>query len=199
MASKSKNLATVVRDPPIARWLFADTRVAWMWLAVRLYLGWQWLEAGWHKIQDAAWVGGGAAVQGFWNRIVQIPEPPARPPITYDWYRGLIGALLEGGHYSWFGKLVAYGEVLVGIGVILGALVGITAFFGAFMNFNFMLAGSASSNPVLFILAVMLMMAWKVAGYYGLDRWLLPVLGTPWQPAREIRTELGQPVSQASA
>ena len=24
------------------------------------------------------------------------------------------------------------------------------------------------------------MLAWKVAGYYGLDRYLLPMLGTPW-------------------
>jgi hypothetical protein len=24
--------------------------------------------------------------------------------------------------------------------------------------------------------------AWKVAGYYGLDRYLLPMLGTPWRP-----------------
>ena len=26
------------------------------------------------------------------------------------------------------------------------------------------------------------MLAWKVAGYYGVDRWLLPMLGTPWHP-----------------
>jgi hypothetical protein len=23
-------------------------------------------------------------------------------------------------------------------------------------------------------------LAWRVAGYYGVDRWLLPLLGTPW-------------------
>jgi thiosulfate dehydrogenase [quinone] large subunit len=26
------------------------------------------------------------------------------------------------------------------------------------------------------------MLAWKVAGYYGVDRYLLPMLGTPWHP-----------------
>ena len=26
------------------------------------------------------------------------------------------------------------------------------------------------------------MLAWKVAGYYGLDRYVLPLLGTPWHP-----------------
>jgi thiosulfate dehydrogenase [quinone] large subunit len=49
------------------------------------------------------------------------------------------------------------------------------------MNMSFMLAGSASTNPVLFTLAIGLMLAWKVAGYYGLDRWLLPALGVPWR------------------
>jgi thiosulfate dehydrogenase [quinone] large subunit len=50
------------------------------------------------------------------------------------------------------------------------------------MNMSFLLAGSASTNPVLFTLAVGVMLAWKVAGYYGLDRYLLPMLGTPWHP-----------------
>ncbi len=59
------------------------------------------------------------------------------------------------------------------------------------MNFNFMLAGSASTNPVLFLLAVLLILAWKVAGYYGLDRVLLHRLGTPWQPARELNGKPG--------
>ncbi len=46
----------------------------------------------------------------------------------------------------------------------------------------FLLAGADSINPVLFTLAVGLILAWKVAGYYGLDRYLLPLLGTPWHP-----------------
>ena len=50
------------------------------------------------------------------------------------------------------------------------------------MNMSFLLAGSASTNPIMFALAIGLIMAWKVAGYYGVDRWLLPMLGTPWRP-----------------
>jgi thiosulfate dehydrogenase [quinone] large subunit len=48
------------------------------------------------------------------------------------------------------------------------------------MNYSFQLAGSASSNPVLFGLSDFLILAWKVAGFWGLDRYLLPLLGTPW-------------------
>ena len=31
-------------------------------------------------------------------------------------------------------------------------------------------------------IAVGLILSWKVAGYIGVDRWLLPRLGTPWEP-----------------
>ena len=101
--------------------------------------------------------------------------------MTYDWYRSFLTWLLEGEHYRWMGPLIAWGEFLVGLGLILGALTGFAAFFGALMNFNFMLAGTASTNPVLFLLSILLIMAWKVAGWWGVDRWLLPALGTPWQ------------------
>ena len=69
----------------------------------------------------------------------------------------------------------------------MGAFTGIAAFFGAFMNMSFLLAGSASSNPVMFTAAIGVMLAWKVAGYYGVDRYLLPVLGTPWKPGGLFR------------
>ena len=71
--------------------------------------------------------------------------------------------------------------------MLLGALTGIAAFFGVIMNMCFLLAGSASVNPVMFAFAVGLILAWKVAGYYGLDRYLLPALGAPWKPGTLVR------------
>jgi thiosulfate dehydrogenase [quinone] large subunit len=66
----------------------------------------------------------------------------------------------------------------------VGAFVGIAAFFGALMNWNFIMAGSASTNPVLLMGAIFLILAWKVAGYYGADYFLLRWLGTPWRSHR---------------
>jgi thiosulfate dehydrogenase [quinone] large subunit len=40
---------------------------------------------------------------------------------------------------------------------------------------------------VLFIIAVLVIMGWKVAGWIGLDRWVLPALGTPWEPGPIVR------------
>ncbi len=103
-------------------------------------------------------------------------------------------SLLDAQAYTWFAKVVVYGEVLVGIALILGAFTGVAAFFGAMMNWNFMMAGSASTNPVLFIIAVALIMAWKVAGHIGADFFLLRWIGTPWgwvytPPSKQLERE----------
>jgi hypothetical protein len=76
--------------------------------------------------------------------------------------------------------------LLVGLALILGFLTGIAAFFGVVMNVNYLLAGTISTNPGLAILGSLLMLAWRIAGYYGLDHWVLPLLGTPWS-ASQIR------------
>ncbi|HEX6129389.1 MAG TPA: DoxX family protein [Candidatus Limnocylindria bacterium] len=182
-----------VEGPNFARYLFSNTRAGLFWLPIRLFLGFSWLVSGWGKFTDpdGSWVGSnaGTALAAYWERAVSIPEAPARPPITYDWYRDFIQFLLDGSHQDWFTYFIVFGELLVGIGLILGALTGIAAFFGALMNMSFLLAGSASSNPVLFTAAIGLMLAWRVAGYYGLDRYLLPMLGTPWRAPVETRVE----------
>ena len=37
-----------------------------------------------------------------------------------------------------------------------------------------------SINPILFVLALGLVLSWRVAGFLGLDYWALPAIGTPW-------------------
>ena len=170
-----------LEDPGFARFLFNDIRMAWFWLVARLYLGWQWLDAGRHKVTDDAWMEGGIALQGFWLRAVEIPEQGG-PAITYGWYRDVLQLMLNNEWYTWFAPAIAIGEVVLGVALILGAFTGIAAFFGAFLNFNFMLAGTASTNPLLFVIALGLILGWKIAGYVGLGASILPTLGTPWKP-----------------
>lgn len=170
----------MVQEPKFVETLLSDPRTGWLWLVLRVWLGWQWIEAAEHKIFNPAWVGNGTALKGFWESAVAIPVE-GRPPITFEWYRAFLQSLLDAEAYTWFAPLIAYGELLIGIALILGAFTGIAAFFGAFMNWNFMMAGSASSNPMLFAIAVGLILAWKVSGYIGLDYYLLPLIGTPWR------------------
>ena len=117
----------------------------------------------------------GAALQSLWNQAL---HPVAGSP---GWLGGLLAWLLESGSYIWVARAVALTETLVGIALILGVLTGLAAFAGSLVGVSLMLVGGGLMNPVLFGLAIALIFAWKTAGWIGLDRWLLPLLGTPWR------------------
>ena len=169
-------------DPVGWRLLMGSIYYALLWLPLRFFLGRDWLIHGSEKVGDPAWMNGGEALRAFWAEAVVVPEQ-GRPPIAYPWFRDFLQYMIDHGWYTWFAKVVVWGEILVGLALLVGALVGLSAFIGTFMNFNYMLAGSASTNPVLFGVAIFLMLAWKVAGHWGLDRWLLPALGSQWARA----------------
>ena len=169
----------VVPENPLSKFLFSNTRSAWIWLLIRLYLGYTWLNAGWHKMTSETWIGAksGAAIEGFVKGALAKAE---QGKDVSGWYASFLENVVLPNSKS-FAHLVAYGEVLVGLGLIVGLLTGIAAFFGGLMNASFLFAGTVSTNPLLFILATWLVLAWKVAGWYGLDRWALRFLGTPWR------------------
>jgi len=175
--------STQIPEPPIARFLFADTRMAWFWLIVRLYVGYEWLSAGYGKLTGAEvpWVfsGGhdGTALKGF--VMGALAKTAGANPAVQGWYAYFLQHVVLP-VAPVLSYMVTFGEILIGLGLIFGALTGIAAFFGVFMNLNFMLAGAVSINPVIGTLALFLVLAWRVAGYYGVDRYLLPLLGTPW-------------------
>lgn len=176
----------VVGDPWVIRQVFESTRFAWAWVLVRAWVGLAWFDAGWSKATSPAWTVSGEALKRFWVKAASVQ---VGPEIGYSWYRSFIIMLLEGEHHRWFAKLITFAELSIGIALVVGALTGFASFSGGFLNFNYMMAGSASINPVLYTLTIALLLAWKVAGHIGLDRWLLPLMGTPWgRPTEKLRS-----------
>jgi len=175
----------VIPENPVSHFLFNSTRAGVIWLIIRLYVGYTWVTSGWGKITNPAWTGdkAGTALTGFIKGALAKAE--AGKDVT-GWYAGFLEHFVLP-NAKVFGFVVAFGELLVGLGLILGLLTGIAAFFGGVMNASFLFAGTLSTNPILFILATWLVLAWKNAGWYGLDRWALPFLGTPW--GRKASTE----------
>lgn len=172
-----------IEDPPIARALFGDTRWAWIWAILRLYLGWEWLSHGWAKFWSPVWIGNkaGTAMTGFVTKALSKTE--GQFPDVQGWYAWFLqNAVLP--HPVLWSYLIVLGEILVGAALIVGLFSGIAAFFGSLMNMNFLLAGAVSVNPILFAIATWLVLAWKTAGWWGLDRWALPLVGAPWSPGR---------------
>lgn len=160
-------------SPKVARTLFLGKTASWLWLALRLYVGWVWLSAGYEKIINPAWIGAnaGAAMQGFLTGA--LTKMSGAHPDVSAWY-GFFITHVALPHPALFSYLVAFGEFLIGIALIFGAFVGFAAFMGAFLNFNFMFAGAISINPLLLLIEIFLVAAWRNAGFFGLDRWLLP-------------------------
>ncbi|WP_055109775.1 DoxX family membrane protein [Paenibacillus ihumii] len=182
---RGKNI--IIPDNPLSNFLFNNTRSALLWLVIRLYLGYAWLSAGWSKVTSDQWVGSnaGAGLTGFVKGAV---GKAAEGKDVTGWYASFLENMVLP-NATLFSYLVAFGELLVGLGLILGLLTGIAAFFGAFMNASFLFAGTLSTNPLLFILATWIVLAWKVAGWYGLDRWALPLLGTPWTRKERMKND----------
>jgi len=44
------------------------------------------------------------------------------------------------------------------------------------MNFNYLFAGTVSTNPVLLLGELVILAFWKKSGALGLDRFLMPML-----------------------
>ena len=163
-------------EPAIARFFLGTAGAAGMWFVVRMYVGAEWLVAGWDKVQTGF---GAAGIKGF--ALGALAKATGAHPAVQDWYASFLKNFVIP-NAGLFGFMVTWGEVAVGLGVLVGALTGIAAGFGVLMNLNYLLAGTVSTNPILGVLGLFLVMAWRVAGWAGVDRVLLPALGLPWKP-----------------
>lgn len=150
--------------------LLAERSSAPLWLIVRLYVGYAWLTAGMEKFDSPAWFGSeaGPALTGFINNALTKTTGP-HPDVT-AWYASFLTNTVLPHVWLW-SHLVTLGEIAVGLGLIVGLFTGVAAFFGAFMNLNFLLSGTVSTNPILLLLSIALVLGRRVAGTLGLDRY----------------------------
>ena len=178
MSTATTDHENYIPEPSITRFLFADTRMAPVWLLLRLWLGYEWLHAAWGKWVEGGWVGEGAGggVKGFAQGA--MAQTTGEHPQVTQWYASFLENVVVP-NAALFSYLVILGETLVGLALVLGAFTGIAAFFGVFMNASFLFAGTAGANPLMAIVGLLLVVGWRVAGWWGLDRWLLPAIGVP--------------------
>lgn len=153
------------------KFLFDERNAAMLWLVVRAYLGSVWLQSGLTKVTGSGWTDGGSMLKGFWFHAVQGPQG-GHSPIPYAWYRDLLSFMLAHHVYTWFAWVITISEVTIAVFLILGLCTGLAACAGGVLNLLYLLAGSISVNPIMLILSLLLLQAWRVAGYHGLDRLL---------------------------
>jgi len=165
-------------EPPLSRFFLGSESSSPMWFVVRMYVGAEWFLAGWEKVISPAWGGSGVALKGFVaGALAKSTGEHAAVQGWYAWF--LHNAVLPGAGF--FSVLVSFGELAVGLGLLFGVLTGIAAGFGVLMNLNYLMAGTVSTNPILGVLGLFLVISWRVCGWIGIDRRLLPALGLPWK------------------
>jgi thiosulfate dehydrogenase [quinone] large subunit len=172
-------------EPRWAKFLFASTAAAWLWLVLRLYMAYIFIPAAWGKITSGKWLfGDGSPIQGLVGGAASSSDTPG-------WYVWFLQNVVEP-NASLFATLVALGELAVGLGLLFGLLTGIAAFGGVFLNGNFVLAGVLGQNPALILMGAFLMVAWRNAGWIGLDRWFIPLTQRTPSPSTSASVEAGQ-------
>ncbi|QCT01450.1 DoxX family protein [Paenibacillus algicola] len=149
------------------QWLRENKIAMWMLTIIRVYIGYQWLTAGWHKLV------GGFNAQGFLQGA--IGKAAGDHPAVQSWW----AAFLEHGAMpavKFFNILIPLGEFLVGLGLILGTFTTFAALMGLVMNAAFLLSGTVSTNVQMLLMEVLIIVAAANAGKIGLDRFLIPYL-----------------------
>ncbi|WP_068619754.1 DoxX family protein [Paenibacillus tuaregi] len=153
----------------MVKWIRENKIAAVLLLLVRVYLGWEWMTAGWHKLT------GGFDATGFLKGAVAKPVMEKTGDLVYPNFVAFLN------HFALpnaklFNVLIPLGEFLVGLGLILGCLTATAAFFGMLMNFMFLYAGTVSTNPWLVMLGIFIVVAGANGGKFGADYFVLPYL-----------------------
>jgi thiosulfate dehydrogenase [quinone] large subunit len=157
---------------------------------VRMWLGYQWINAGYQKIWGSEravfWFGGGAGVKGFASAGIAGSTAGQGSGASYGWWAAVLHDFVVP-NASWVAKFISIGEILIGVALILGLFTGAAAFAGLLLNLTYMFTGSAGVNPMFMILEILLILAWRNAGLIGLDRMILSRQWTPYRAGQLIR------------
>lgn len=148
---------------------YINRTMAIVWTILRIWLGLQWIDAGYSKIKS------GFDVSGFLQST--IANARGDHPTVQGWYADFLeGFALP--NKELFNILIPWGEFLVGLGLILGLATIPALIAGAFMNTNFIMAGVGlfSLDSKLFVIAMILLFIGKRKYYYSLDRFAIPYI-----------------------
>jgi thiosulfate dehydrogenase (quinone) large subunit len=151
----------------VVQWLREHVSAAAMLMFFRLYLGYAWFTAGLHKIT------GGFDATGFLKGA--LAKASGEHPAVQSWWASFIENVALP-NVGLFNVLVPWGEVLVGIALLLGLFTTFSALMGAVMNFAFMFSGTTSTNPQMILLTFFILVAGANAGKFGLDKWVMPYI-----------------------
>jgi uncharacterized membrane protein YphA (DoxX/SURF4 family) len=158
------------------RWPFTSRLASPIWLGVRIYLGWFWLQMGLVKFRD-----GWLTTNPLEPMFQAIAAGNTAAPFAA--YRSLIQLLLDLGMAPVMSVTFPVLEVAAGLAFLSGVLIVPAAVGATLLNVNLLLSGIAhlSFDGRFIVLQLLLILAWRVAGYIGFEGVLARGLRAAWR------------------
>src|ERR1700722_5392612 len=149
-------------NPGIWEWLKQSKMAAVVWLAMRVWLGIMWIQAGWAKLwgaENSAFLHhDGAGVAGFATHGTS----------AYTWWHSLLtGAVVP--NSGAIGIFVAVGELVIGIALVAGFLTRIAALASLALLFTYVMSGTASVCAFYALFAIVILVTWQTSSWIGVD------------------------------
>jgi len=143
-------------------WLRTSRYAAIAWLAVRVWIGIMWIQAGWAKIfgaENAAFLhNNGKGVAGF----------AAGGTAAYSWWGSFLHSFVVP-NASWIAVLVAFGELAIGLGLAVGFLTRTAAVASLLLLFTYVMSGTASVCAFYALCAIIVLATWRTSSWIGVD------------------------------
>jgi thiosulfate dehydrogenase [quinone] large subunit len=168
-AFEMTNLPVAVIGDPAKRtnlgvweWAKQSKILAVGWLAMRVWLGIMWIQAGWAKLfgaESAAFLHhNGAGVAGF--------AAHGTPAYTW-WGHFLTGFVVP--NAGWIGVLIAVAEFAIGVALVAGLFTRIAALGSLALLFTYVMSGTASVCAFYALFAIVILTMWRTSGWIGID------------------------------
>jgi thiosulfate dehydrogenase [quinone] large subunit len=148
--------------PGVLAWLRESKVAAIAWLAVRVWVGCMWVQAGWAKVFGAEnpyfLHNNGAGVAGF----------AGHGAAAYSWWGSIMHSFVVP-NASWIAVLVAFGELAIGLGLVVGFLTRTAAVCSLLLLFTYIMSGTASVCAFYALCALIVLATWRTSTWIGVD------------------------------
>ena len=149
-------------SPGVLAWLRASKGASIVWLAVRVWIGIMWIQAGVAKVWGAEspsfMHNNGAGVAGFAGHGVA----------AYSWWGSVMHNFVVP-NASWIAVLVAFSELAIGIGLAFGFLTRVAAVGSLALLFTYVMSGTSSVCAFYALCALVVLATWRTSTWIGVD------------------------------
>jgi thiosulfate dehydrogenase (quinone) large subunit len=153
---------SAVKTPKFLTWVERSKAMAFVWTAMRVWLGVMWLQAGvaklWGAENPAFLHNNGAGVQGFASHGVA----------AYSWWGSFLHSFVVP-NAGWIAILVAVSEFTIGAALALGLFTRLAALGSLLLLFTYVMSGTASVCAFYALFAIVILATWRTSSWIGVD------------------------------